>query len=236
MTVTASTTALAANDFRLAAFDLYRDIHKGIRAELFALTGSAGSLDPSDVVGWLALTEHVRAVERTLSSHAHHEDTFIDPALREHLPALAEVVVDDHARLDAAFATVGDLVGAGADAAAGGRRRLAHLAYLQLAAFTSSYLAHQAVEEIEITPALERAIGGEAVAGIHMAIVQSIPPEEMASSLAMMLPAMNAEDRTELLGGMQAAAPPEVFAGVVALARSILQPSDFSTVAGRLGL
>ena len=36
----------------------------------------------------------------------------------------------------------------------------------------------------------------------------------MAKSLALMLPAMNIDDRTELLGGMQQGAPAEVFAGV----------------------
>ena len=56
-------------------------------------------------------------------------------------------------------------------------------------------------------PALERAIGVEAVVAIHLAIVGSIPPDEMAETLAIMLPAMNVDDRTELLGGMQADRP-----------------------------
>lgn len=51
-----------------------------------------------------------------------------------------------------------------------------------------------------------------------------------------MLPAMNIDDRAELLGGMQAGAPPEVFAGVVGLARSVLVPDDFDAVSRRLGL
>ena len=29
-------------------FDLYRDVHKGIRSELFAITSAAGSVSPSD--------------------------------------------------------------------------------------------------------------------------------------------------------------------------------------------
>ena len=58
----------------------------------------------------------------------------------------------------------------------------------------------------------------------------------MAESLAFMLPAMNLDDRTELLGGMRMAAPPEAFAGVVDLARSVLTPTDFQALAGRLGV
>ncbi len=47
----------------------------------------------------------------------------------------------------------------------------------------------------------------------------------MAASLAIMLPAMNNDDRTELLGGMQAGAPPEVFAGVWSLAGPSSRPA-----------
>ncbi len=230
------TAATAGDDFRLAVFDLYRDIHKGMRAELFALTSSAGSLDPADVVGWMALAEHTGAVERMLIDHAHHEDSFIDPVLREHCPALAAQVIDDHERLDAEFAAIAGVIRSGAEAPAADRRRLAHLGYLRLSAFTSSYLAHQCVEEFEITPALEQAVGVEEMVGIHMAIIGSIPPDEMAKALAIMLPAMNADDRVELLGGMRAAAPPEAFAGVVDLARSVLRPSDFAAVAARMEL
>jgi hypothetical protein len=236
ITTASSTVERTFDDFRLPAFDLYRDIHKGLRAELFALTGSAGTLDPSDTVGWIALADHTRAMERTLASHAHHEDTFIDPTLREHAPALAEVVVADHERLDRGFAAIVEVIGGGADAGAGERRALAQLAYLQLSSFTSAYLAHQAVEELDITPVLERAVGPDTLVAIHMGIVGSIPPAEMAQSLTMMLPAMNVDDRTELLAGMQASAPPDAFAAVTGLARSVLSPGDFRAVADRLGL
>ena len=85
-------------------------------------------------------------------------------------------------------------------------------------------------------PALEQAVGVDAVIGMHMAIISSIPPEEMAQSLAFMLPSMNLDDRVELLGGMRMSAPPEAFAGVVGLARSVLHPTDYAAVAARLDL
>ena len=58
----------------------------------------------------------------------------------------------------------------------------------------------------------------------------------MAKSLAIMLPAMNVDDRTELLGGMQAGAPAEVFDGVWGLAGSVLEPADLAAVASRIGI
>ena len=47
---------------------------------------------------------------------------------------------------------------------------------------------------------------------------------------------MNVDDRTELLGGMQAGAPPEVFEGVWGLAGSVLAPADHRALGARLGI
>ena len=57
-------------------------------------------------------------------------------------------------------------------------------------------------------PTLERTVGVEAVLGMHAAIIGSIPPAEMAKSLALMLPSMNIDDRTELLGALRAERAP----------------------------
>ena len=51
-----------------------------------------------------------------------------------------------------------------------------------------------------------------------------------------MLPAMNIDDRAELLGGMRAGAPAEVFDGVWGLAGSVLDPTDLAALATRLGI
>jgi len=48
--------------------------------------------------------------------------------------------------------------------------------------------------------------------------------------------AMNVDDRTELLGGMQQGAPAEVFAQVVGIVRSTLTPCDAEVLAPRLGI
>lgn len=84
-------------------------------------------------------------------------------------------------------------------------------------------------------PLLDRAVGLDAVLEMNQAIVGSIPPEEMGQSLAFMLPAMNAFDRVALLSGIRVGAPPEAFAGVLDLARSVLDATDWCVVTTRLG-
>jgi hypothetical protein len=225
-----------AAGFRLAALDLYKDIHKGIRAELFAAVSAAGSLDPTDAFGRADLANHVQSVADVLDSHAAHEDGVIGPALEAHLPDLAALIHADHEELDGRVVGLRDLAATVAVAPAGDERRLTHLLYLELASFTGRYLTHQDREEQVVMPALETAVGVEAVVAMHQAIVGSIPPDEMARSLAFMLPAMNVDDRVEMLAGMREGAPREAFAGVVGLARSVLAPVDSAAALARLGL
>jgi hypothetical protein len=216
------------------AVDLYRDIHKGIRAELFDLVLTAGSADPGDEAGRSALADHIADVMDLLVDHAHHEDAAIQPTIAEVLPEFAAQVAGEHEDLEerirglreqARFLTV-----------AADPRRALHIAHLDLAAFTADYLAHQDLEERMIMPALEAAIGVPAVLHIHQAIVGPMPPEDLARSLMVMLPAMNADDRVEMLGGIRDSSPQEVFEGVLDLAAGVLDPASNTQLSERLGL
>jgi hypothetical protein len=220
----------------LVTLDLYRDIHKGIRNELFAVTSEAGSVDPADRSGRTGVAEHVRTVVELLVSHAEHEDAAIQPTMELQLPTLAEKVAVDHATIDGRLVELQALADTAAEATRAEQRGWTHRLYLELASFTAAYLEHQDVEERVVMPALESAIGFESVLAIHQAIISNIPPDEMARSLGVMLPAMNLDDRAELLGGMQAEAPPEVFAGVWGLAGSVLAGPDHAALAARLGI
>ena len=235
MPVTEPTTATTIPTEGAVALDLYRDIHKGIRAELFAVTLDVGRADPTDAVGRAALAAHVGDVMTLLVEHAEHEDHAIGPALEQHLPELAEHIESDHLALDARIAGLRIQALDAVDVGPGQERRTLHRLYLDLASFTGDYLVHQDLEERAVMPALEAAIGPEAVGAIHGAIVGPMPPEELARSLAVMVPAMNVDDRTELLGGMAAGAPPEVFEQVWGLVATVLDPTDVDALARRLG-
>jgi hypothetical protein len=232
MTVTQTTRPSPAS----LTVDLYRDIHKGIRAELFAVTVEAGRIDPRDAAARVAVAGRVQTLVGILDAHAGHEDAVIQPVLENELPNLAARVQADHHLLEgrsAQLRTVADDV-----VHIPGRSQAAalHQLYLQLAGFTSSYLGHQDLGERTVQPALAQAIGPQAVMDLHGAIVSSIPPDEMAAALPIMLPAMNVDGRAELLGGMQANAPCQVFEGIWGLSASVLAPAELAAVAVRLGI
>lgn len=210
--------------------DVYRNIHKAIRCELFATTADAGRIDWADERARAALAERVDGLVWLLGAHAEHEDAFFQALVEEHVPQHAETIVSDHAHLDARIEGLGK-----AAHEVDGRSDL-HELYLELAGFTAVYLQHQDLEERDVQPALLAAVGPQVMFEQEQALIASIPPPDMGRSLALMIPAMNLDDRTEMLGGMQAGAPAEVFAGVWALAQSVLPPADVTALARRLGL
>jgi len=240
MTMTADTTlaqlGVETAQLDVVAFDVYRDIHKGIRHELFAVTSEVGSADPHDGASLATTAERLRSLVKLLLSHAEHEEEFLQGLIEVHAPRLADAVVRDHEWLDAQMAQLEVLADRAVEGAGDDQRLVVHKLYLGLASFTADYLGHQAFEELEISPQLSIAMGPDELAAVNQVIVASIPPDEVELGLRLMLPAMNVDDRVELLGGMRAGAPPEVFAGVMGLAGQVLDDETYRATATRLGV
>lgn len=217
-------------------FDFYRDIHKGIRRELFAVTSEGGRIDPGDTGAVQALGTRWRSMTSLLVSHAEHEEIHVQPVLEGVAPELAEQVIPVHRELEARAAALEVLADRAGSACPAEARLMVHRLYLGLAGFTSAYLAHQEFEELVVMPALSAAIPVDELVAIDMAIVASVSPEEMVQSATIMLPAMNVEDRVDLVGAMREGMPTEVFAGVWGLVEGVLGPVDAAQLAARLGL
>ncbi len=216
--------------------DIYRDIHKGIRNELFAVTFEAGRADPFDHAAVATVASRWGNLVELLVAHAEHEDEFVLPVIERFAPEYAEEISGTHATLENEIAQLELLADRAADSCPEQGRLLTHRLYLGLASFTASYLQHQEFEECEVMVMLSEHVAPEELRAIDHAIVASISPEMMARSGAIMLPAMNIEDQVELLGGVQAGAPPEVFAGMLGLAGSVLEPARYAAVTRRLGV
>jgi iron-sulfur cluster repair protein YtfE (RIC family) len=231
-----SVTDTEAVTYATVTHSLYRDVHKGIRGLLFSVTGDAGRLDPADDNGRAELATRVHTVVELLVAHAEHEDRVIQPAAEIYAPEVAARLVKEHIELEERLVELAQLADAATTAPRTEQRTRTHRLYFELASFTGAFLEHMDVEEREIMPVLEAELGVPAVMEMHVAITSSIPPDVMAKALTMMLPAMNIDDRTEMLGGMRQSAPPQVFEGVWGLAGTVLAPSDHRALAIRLGI
>ncbi len=238
MTIIELPTPTATGDVDLVdadAYDLYREIHKGIRYALFHTTLRAGSLDVADADAIDGLVAAQRELLDLLHSHHEHEDEFVQPLVETHAPALAVTVAAQHGDVAAGMAQLERLADRLATVARPGRHAAAHNLYLDLGRLTSAYLAHQLVEETQVMPALRAAIPTDELVALDWAIRASVPPDEMARAMAFMLPAMDVEERIDMIGGM-AMAPPPVFAVLRAAAEAALTPTEWTQVVKRIGL
>jgi hypothetical protein len=218
----------------MVPFDLYKDIHKGIRQELCTLVVDLGRVDPGDRASRVAVAARVFDLVDFLVLHAHHEDTQIDGAVDSVLPAEAESIRVEHLELEQAMDDLKEAALLVMDEATPDQRSAVHALYLGLAAFTGRHLLHQDVEERVVMPALFAGLGLDALLEIHGRILAAIDPDQMAWSLAKMVPAMNADDRFEMFAGMRAGAPPEAFAGLLSLAGDVLPGPDHRQLVDRL--
>jgi hypothetical protein len=215
------------------AYDFYREVHKGLRHALFQSTVATGSLDVADdaeVTSHLAL---VRSLLHLLHGHHEHEDKFIQPLVEAHAPDLALEVQAQHGEVEIAMARLDLLLDRFAMLGTTARGGAATNLHLDLSRLTSTYLAHQLVEETRVMPALRAVVPFEELLALDMEIRLSIAPQEMVGFMAHMLPAMNLEERVDMLTGMSMA-PPEVFDVFRTAAQVILPPDEWAAVAKRL--
>lgn len=204
-------------------FDLYRDVHKGIRHGLFLVTERAGHIDPRDHI---ALSEQRNRIERLLhllDVHAAHEDEYLGPLIERHLPVLAARLQREHAHLDAQTAEIRRQLTALGCAPEADRRLGQHRLYLTLSEFTAAYLQHQATEEVDVLPALNREAGLDELIEANAALVAAISPGDMDGYMRLIVPAVNPHDLAELYGAMRDGAPDEAFATLLDIARDGLE-------------
>jgi hypothetical protein len=203
-------------------YDMYNNVHKGLRRALCSLLADAGS---ARLVEYAEIRSRWLALEEMLHAHHEHEDRFIGPHLARIAPSLFAQMEREHAAIDGELAAV-HRVSQQPDPKA---------FYRALARFFATYLAHMAEEEGAFSDALFAAYTDRDLMAIESELVASIPPPRMGAFMELMLPAMHLDERLELLAGMRAGAPPEVFAGVCQLASQVLPARDYRELEARLG-
>lgn len=198
-------------DFEIIEFDLYRDVHKGLRSELLALPVQIGLTDPEDLDAVIAITAGLHDFLELLDDHAEHEEAHLGELIARSDRSLAARVEDEHRHVERTMDTlrrISDTL-TSADPVRG--RVELHRLYLASASFTSEYLAHLSTEDVEIMPLLAATTPVDELLAVNDAIVGSVPPDQMDRYLRLMVPAQNPLDRVEMYAGMRAGAPPEAF-------------------------
>lgn len=206
--------------------DIYKDVHKGIRKALFDLATQAGCTEFDNADSLQHLKESFGRTYNLLETHAHSEDTYVEPLIQDCDIQTAMKLADTHKRLDSEISSlkqmVNTLTAGQTDAIAQGRS-----IYLGLTRFVGEYLQHIADEEEIISPLLWETFDDKQLMDISITIRANIPPPVMGNFLSVMIPAMNHRERVVMLSGMKQAAPAEVFEGVCKLGQSVLAGADW---------
>ncbi|WP_175409894.1 hemerythrin domain-containing protein [Streptomyces sp. TRM64462] len=216
--------------------DLYRNVHMGQRARLFALAVDVGAADIAPPGAAAHLADRCLAMTRELREHADHEDTFIHQLLRERAPEAADVLDAEHVRLDAAFAGLDErareLPAADAEALPDAQ----HALYLALNEVISAYLAHLHAEETVAMPALWQYAAEQELAAVFAAFRASRTPEQGLADLRRMLPALPPAVRAAIVRGVLEAGPQDQAGTTLAALSTTLSPDQRARLHDDLGV
>jgi len=216
-------------------FNIYLQIHKGVRAALATLLLQVGRTDPHDEAEIAETLTAVRDLLTFLREHLQHEDDWIHPALEARRPGSSHGTRDDHAHHAEALAALVSTLRA-VERCPGGQRGTGLMRlYRQLALFVAENLEHMHVEETDNHAALVASYSDAELHELDRRLVASIPPAALMTALRWMLPNMNAPDRAAMLGAMRAAAPAEVVDAVLAMIRPHLTVRDRAKLGAAIG-
>jgi hypothetical protein len=214
------------------SWDIYREIHKAMRFALAGLTTMAGATDAEDDPALAALLAEWADVRMVLEGHHHHEDEFCDALIVAHAPHLRDELEAAHRASDRSIAALAAHAEALAGTAPGDERwPLLRSFHLDVADFAAAYAGHLRFEEDRVMPALNAALTDDELAALTNAIRMSVPPPDMCVFIQYMAPAMNFSERLDMLGGMHAGAPPEIFEMFRDAAQRCLSPAEYEAVA-----
>lgn len=217
-------------------YNIYANIHKGLRAYMAQVLQITGRADWNDEFDRTYALGELRGLLAMCRAHLEHENDFIHCAMDARKPGSAGRGTAEHLQhVDAIDTLLARAVAL--DAAPPIRRpQLAHELYLALAMFIAENHEHMDMEETRHNAVLWDAYSDEEIHAIEGALVASMPAEATMQTMRWMIPSMAHPERVALLDGMRRHAPAEVFRAVMALAESLLSSRDNAKLQAALGL
>lgn len=217
--------------------DFYGPVHKGIRAVQCRILLQLSSTDWTDLAESAEGLDLVRRQMRFSASHLHHEEMELHGALEERAPGATATLMEAHEAHDRAFVEIEGLCRAVEHAQGSDRIAAGRLLYLAFTQFVGEDLVHMHEEETVTLPLLWSLFSDAELMAMEGRIVGSMPPEELAGGLAIMVPAMSPQERLAFLSFARSGAPADAFAAMLqGFVRPNLKSDDWSERATGLGL
>jgi len=208
-------------------FDIYRNIHMGLRACMMEVLLAVGRMDPQDVAELGTVLGQVRFLLRFCQLHLKKEEKFVHPAMEARAPGSTTHIASDHGDHLRALEELEAAVVAVEQAADGARQKPALALYKQLALFVGENFVHMHIEETDHNEVLWRTHCDQEIIAIEHAIIASLEPEDKPLTLRWMLPALSPQVRAMMVGMLRANLPPEAMAGIMAMLKAHLSDANW---------
>jgi hypothetical protein len=207
-------------------FDLYRDIHKALRAAMTDTLVRVGATDASDATELAETLATVRTLTDLCAHHVEIENTFVHPAIEARAPRASERIGGEHDHHLLAIMDLEEDVAVVEAAVPAGRATALLRLYHHLSSFVAENFEHMLVEETVHNAALWACYSDAELMALEETIRGSIGPDEMMVFLRWIVPSITAVERAHLFAGMRAAMPPPSFAGAYAALTATLSTRD----------
>jgi hypothetical protein len=174
--------------------DLYRLIHKALRAAMFDTVLRLGRVDAGDDAALGEALDQAQQLLALVASHVKHENDFVHCAIEARRPGGAGATADEHRdHLDALHALNLE-VAALRQAPAAERPLLLHRLYRHLAHFTADQLLHMHREESQNNEALWTLYSDIELTALHRRLLASVEPHTLQQAQHWMARALNPQE------------------------------------------
>ncbi|WP_404383103.1 hemerythrin domain-containing protein [Caenispirillum salinarum] len=211
----------------LSRYDIYRPIHKGLRAFMAETMVAVGRMDAADATDTAEVLARVRGLLDICHGHLRHEEDHVHPAMEARVPGSTAGTEAEHHDHRAGL----DAVSRAAEAVAAApspetRAEAGHALYLALARMVGENLTHMDMEEDRNNAILRAAYTDSELHAVEQGIVASLAPEEAQVILRWIIPNLTPAERAQALRAMRGDMPAPAFDGLLAMLRQHLSPIE----------
>src|SRR5215831_18600545 len=214
--------------------EIYRFVHKALRAFMSDTLNQVGSMDPHDDAERGTVLAQVRELLDFCQGHLKKEDHFVHTAMEERAPGSTRHTAGDHAHHVHSFEELEEARHAVEQTTGKARTEAAAVLYRKLALFVGENFVHMNVEETENNEVLWRTHSDAELIGIERAIIASLSPQEKLFSGRWMLPVLTPEERALVLNAMRATLPPQAFVGILTMLMERLSDANWHKLTAAL--
>lgn len=216
--------------------DLYRPIHKALRAALFDATRRLGTLDADDPIELERTASELGQLLAWLAGHLRRGNDYLHAAIEARRPGGAQRGNEAHRERLAAIATLAEELALLRQARAAERPALAARLYQEWHRYVADELAHMQREEAEHNDALWALYGDAELAALHDRLLASMPPAQQRQALAWLAQSLAPAELAGLFAELRDQGPPEAFGSALATVHPRLSDARWTQLTRALGL